>query len=103
MPIGLEHYLILSTILFSIGLYGALAKRNAVVILMSIELMLNAVNIAMVAFSRYIVPVLLTGQVFALFIIVVAAAEAAVGLAIIMAIYRNRETIDVTKINLMKW
>ena len=103
MPIGLEHYLILSTILFSIGLYGALAKRNAVVILMSIELMLNAVNIAMVAFSRYIVPVLLTGQVFAIFIIVVAAAEAAVGLAIIMAIYRNRETIDVTKINLMKW
>ena len=103
MSIGLEHYLILSTILFSIGLYGALAKRNAIVILMSIELMLNAVNIAMVAFSRYIVPVLLTGQVFAIFIIVVAAAEAAVGLAIIMAIYRSRETIDVTKIDLMKW
>ena len=103
MTIGLEHYLILSTILFSIGLYGALAKRNAIIILMSIELMLNAVNIAMVAFSRYIVPVLLTGQVFAIFIIVVAAAEAAVGLAIIMAIYRGRETIDVTKINLMKW
>ena len=103
MTIGLEHYLILSTVLFSIGLYGALAKRNAIVILMSIELMLNAVNIAMVAFSRYIVPLLLTGQVFAIFIIVVAAAEAAVGLAIIMAIYRNRETIDVTKIDLMKW
>jgi len=103
VTIGLEHYLILSTILFSIGLYGALAKRNAIIILMSIELMLNAVNIAMVAFSRYIVPVLLTGQVFAIFIIVVAAAEAAVGLAIIMAIYRGRETIDVTKIDLMKW
>ena len=103
MSIGLEHYLILSTILFSIGLYGALAKRNAVVILMSIELMLNAVNIAMVAFSRFIVPVLLTGQVFAIFIMVVAAAEVAVGLAIIMAIYRSRETIDVTKIDLMKW
>ena len=103
MPIGLEHYLILATVLFSIGLYGALAKRNAVVILMSIELMLNAVNIAMIAFSRYIVPLLLTGQVFAIFIIVVAAAEAAVGLAIIMAIYRNRETIDATEINLMKW
>jgi len=103
MSIGLEHYLILSTVLFSIGLYGALAKRNAIIILMSIELMLNAVNIAMVAFSRYIVPVLLTGQVFAIFIMVVAAAEAAVGLAIIMAIYRNRETIDVTKIDLMKW
>ncbi len=103
MSIGLEHYLILATILFSIGLYGALAKRNAVVILMSIELMLNAVNIAMVAFSRYIVPVLLTGQVFAIFIIVVAAAETAVGLAIIMAIYRSRETIDATQIDLMKW
>ena len=103
MTVGLEHYLILATLLFSIGLYGALAKRNAIVILMSIELMLNAVNIAMVAFSRYIVPVLLTGQVFAIFIIVVAAAEATVGLAIIIAIYRNRETIDATRINLMKW
>jgi NADH:ubiquinone oxidoreductase subunit K len=103
MSIGLEHYLILSAILFSIGLYGALAKRNAIIILMSIELMLNAVNIAMVAFSRYIVPLLLTGQVFAIFIIVVAAAEAAVGLAIILAIYRSRETIDATKIDLMKW
>ncbi len=103
MSVGLEHYLILSAILFSIGLYGALAKRNAIVILMSIELMLNAVNIAMVAFSRYIVPLLLTGQVFAIFIIVVAAAEVAVGLAIILAIYRSRETIDVTQIQLMKW
>ena len=103
MSVGLEHYLILSAILFSIGLYGALAKRNAIVILMSIELMLNAVNIAMVAFSRYIVPLLLTGQVFAIFIIVVAAAEAAVGLAIILAIYRSRETIDATQVDLMKW
>lgn len=103
MSVGLEHYLVLSVILFSIGLYGALAKRNAIVILMCIEIMLNAVNIAMVAFSRYIVPELLTGQVFAIFIMVVAAAEAAVGLAIIITIYRNRETIDVTEINLMKW
>ena len=103
MAIGLEHYLILSAVLFSIGLYGALAKRNAIVILMSIELMLNAVNIAMVAFSRYVVPALLTGQVCVIFIMVVAAAEAAVGLAIIIAIYRHRETIDATKIDLMKW
>ena len=103
MLIGLEHYLILSVILFTIGLYGVLAKRNAIIILMSIELMLNAVNIAMVAFSRYIVPLLLTGQVFAIFIMVVAAAEAAVGLAIIIAIYRSRESIDATQINLMKW
>ena len=103
MAVGLEHYLILSAVLFSIGLYGALAKRNAIVILMSIELMLNAVNIAMVAFSRYIVPLQLTGQVFVIFIMVVAAAEAAVGLAIIIAIYRHRETIDATQIDLMKW
>ena len=103
MSIGLEHYLILSAVLFAIGLYGALAKRNAIIILMSIELMLNAVNITMVAFSRYIGPTLLTGQVFAIFIIVVAAAEATVGLAIIIAIYRNRETIDATEVNLMKW
>jgi NAD(P)H-quinone oxidoreductase subunit 4L len=103
MSIGLEHFLVLSSILFAIGLYGALSKRSAVVILMSIEIMLCAVNITMVAFSRYVVPTLLTGQVFTIFIIVVAAAEATVGLAIIMAIYRRRETIDVTKIDLMKW
>ena len=103
MSIGLEHYLILSAILFSIGLYGALAKRNAIVILMSIEIMLIAVSITMVAFSRYVVPLLLTGQVFVIFIIVVAAAEAAVGLAIIISIYKNYETIDATKIDLMKW
>ena len=103
MSVGLEHYLTLSAILFSIGLYGALAKRNAIVILLSIEIMLNAVNIAMVAFSRFITPSLLTGQVFAIFIIVVAAAEAAVGLAIIIAIYRSRGTIESTQIDLMKW
>ena len=103
MSLGLEHYLILSAVLFSIGLYGALAKRNAIIILISIEIMLNAVNIAMVAFSRYIVPALLTGQIFTVFIIVVAAAEAAVGLAIIIAIYRSRETIESTKADLMKW
>ena len=103
MTVGLEHYLILSAVLFSIGLYGVLAKRNAVVILMCIEIMLNAVNIALVAFSRYVVPTFLTGQVFAIFVIVVAAAEAAVGIAIIIAIYRNRESIDVDKFDLMKW
>jgi NAD(P)H-quinone oxidoreductase subunit 4L len=103
MSIGLEHYLILSAILFSIGLYGALSKHNAIVILMCIEIMLSAVNIALVAFSRYIVPLQLTGQVFAIFTIAVAAAETAVGLAIIIAIYRNRETIDAGKIDLMKW
>jgi NADH:ubiquinone oxidoreductase subunit K len=105
MSIGLEHYLGLSAVLFSIGLYGALAKRNAVIILMCIEIMLNAVNIALLAFSRYLVPdsVVISGQVFAIFIMVVAAAEAAVGLAIITALYRSRETIDATRIDLMKW
>ena len=103
MTISLEHYLILSAIMFSIGLYGALAKRNAIVILMSIEIMLAAVSIAMVAFSRYVVPLALTGQVFVIFIMVVAAAEAAVGLAIVIAIYRSRDSIDATKIDLMKW
>ena len=83
--------------------YRCLAKRNAIAILLSIEIMLNAVNIAMVAFSRFITPLLLTGQVFVIFIMVVAAAEAAVGLAIIIAIYRGRGTIDATKIDLMKW
>jgi len=103
MTVGLEHYLILSAILFTIGLYGALTRRNAVVILMCIELMLNAVNITMVAFSRFVVPVMLTGQVFAIFVMVVAAAEVAVGLAIILAIYRGKETIDITRMNLLKW
>jgi NAD(P)H-quinone oxidoreductase subunit 4L len=101
--IGLQHFLILAAVLFCIGLYGALTKRNAIVILISIELMLNAVNIAMVAFSRYMTPEALTGQVFAIFIMVVAAAEVAVGLAIIISIYRSRETIDTHKIDLMKW
>jgi NAD(P)H-quinone oxidoreductase subunit 4L len=103
MVIGLQHYLILSAILFCIGLYGVFAKRNAVIILMCVELMLNAVNITLVAFSRYVVPAMLTGQVFAIFVIVVAAAEVAVGLAIIFAIYRGLEDIDVSKIDLLKW
>jgi len=103
VTIGLNHFLILSTLLFSIGLFGVLTKRNAIVILISIELMLNAVNIAFAAFSRYITPAELTGQVFTIFIIIVAAAEVAVGLAFIIAIYRHRETIDINKINLLKW
>jgi NAD(P)H-quinone oxidoreductase subunit 4L len=101
--IGLNHYLILSAVLFCIGLYGALTRRNAVVILMCIEIMLNAVNISLVAFSAYIVPLLLTGQVFAIFVIVVAAAEIAVGLAIVLAIYRGLADIDTNNINLLKW
>jgi NADH:ubiquinone oxidoreductase subunit K len=112
MQVTLNHYLALSAIVFSIGLYGALAKRNTVAILMCIELMFNAVNITLVAFSRFArVPGTgeaalanqLTGQVFALFIITVAAAEAAVALAIILAIYRGRRTVNVEDVNLLKW
>lgn len=103
MEVGLNHYLVLSAVLFGIGLWGALSKRSAVIILMCIELMLNAAAIAMVAFSRFVVPELLTGQIFTIFTIVVAAAEATVALAIIMSIYRSRDTIDATKIDLMKW
>ena len=100
---GLTHYLILSAILFCLGMFGLLTRRNAVGVLMSIELMFNAVNINFVAFSRFITPDLLTGQVFAIFVITIAAAEAAVGLAIVMLLYRNFHDIEVDKINFMKW
>jgi len=109
LTIGLTHYLVLSAIVFTIGLYGALGKRNAVVILMSIELMFNAVNVAFVAVSRFlppsagVPPINLSGQVFALFVITVAAAEASVALAIILAIYRARKTVSIDDLNLMKW
>ncbi|HET7640772.1 MAG TPA: NADH-quinone oxidoreductase subunit NuoK [Ktedonobacteraceae bacterium] len=107
MGLTLNHFLVLGAVLFCIGLYGALAKRNAVAVLMGIEIMLNAVIITMVAFSFYNrVPKyasLLTGQIFAIFIITVAAAEAAVALAMIIAIYRKRSTVDVGEIDIMKW
>ena len=129
---NLENLLILSGIIFSIGLYGALSRRNVITVLMSLELMFNAVNIAAIAFARYVVPrgiavdpvaaeneiaraiaegaalgdtvlnTLLTGQIFAIFIITVAAAEVALGLGIVIALYRNRETVDVTRANLMR-
>ncbi len=102
MP-GLEHYLILSALLFSIGLTGVIIKRNAIIILMCIEIMLAGVNIAMLAFSRFISPDVIIGQVFTIFIIIVAAAEVAVGLAIIINLYRNHHTVDADKINLFKW
>lgn len=103
MTVSLEHYLVLAAVLFAVGLYGALTKRSAMVILMCIEIMLNAVNITLVAFSRFITPVEMTGQLFAIFSIVVAAAEVTVGLAIIIAIYRHFEGIDTENINLLKW
>jgi NADH-quinone oxidoreductase subunit K len=101
--IPLSYYLILSVILFGIGMFGALTRRNAVGVLMALELMFNAVNLNFVVFSRYLPQPLLQGQIFAIFVITVAAAEAAVGLAIVLGLYRNFQTINVDEINLMKW
>ncbi len=103
MQVGLNHYLVVSALLFGLGLFGILSRRNAVAILMGIELMLNATNINVVAFNRYVAPAAVSGHVFALVVITLAACEAAVGLALVMAIYRNLETIHVDEINLMKW
>ena len=101
---SLESFLIVGAIIFSIGLYGALSKRNAITVLMSIELMFNAVNVTLVAMAKYLAPaglqddlsVVLTGQVFAIFIITVAAAEIALGLGIVFAMYRTNESVDLT-------
>jgi NADH-quinone oxidoreductase subunit K len=102
-PIGLQHFLVLASILFAIGMFGALSRSNAVGVLLSIELMLNSVNIMMVAFACYVnSPQPLAGQLFAIFIITVAAAEAAVGLAIVITVYRLRHTIQVDEIDLLK-
>ena len=101
--VPLQWYLGLSAILFCIGVFGILSRRNAISLLMGIELMLNAANINLVAFGRFIHPDVLTGHVFAVFVMTVAAAEAAVGLAIVIAAYRNIEHINVDKINVMKW
>ncbi|MCH6267467.1 MULTISPECIES: NADH-quinone oxidoreductase subunit NuoK [Neobacillus] len=95
-------FLALALILFCIGLYGALTKRNTVIVLISIELMLNAVNINLVTFSKYGLSPSITGQVFALFAMAVAAAEAAVGLAILMSLYRNRKTVNIDEMDQMK-
>lgn len=98
--LALENYLVLSAIIFSIGTVGVLTRRNAIVIFMCVEMMLNAVNLTLVAFSRYLGNI--DGQVFVFFIMTVAAAEAAVGLALMIAFYKNRESIDVEDINVMK-
>lgn len=101
--IPLSWYLLLAAGLFSVGLYGALARRNAVAILMGIELMLNAVNLNLAAFWRYSAPANMAGQVFVVMILAVAAAEAAVGLALIISIYRRRATVVAEEIDLLKW
>jgi len=101
--IPLSWYLILSAALFSIGLFGVLARRNAVAILLGVELMLNAVNINLVAFWRYLDPTQMTGQVFAIIVFAVAAAEVAVGLALVISVYRNRKTVVADELDMMKW
>lgn len=99
--ISVYHYLVLSAILFSLGVIGVLTRRNAIVLFMCVELMLNAVNLSFIALSSHLGN--MDGQVFVFFIMTVAAAEAAVGLALMIAFYRNRETIDVEDFSLLKW
>ena len=101
--IPLSWYLVLAAALFSLGLYGVLARKNAIAILMGVELMLNAVNVNLVAFWRYLTPDSVSGQAFAVMVFAVAAAEVAVGLALVISIYRRRKTAAADEINLMKW
>lgn len=103
MSVGLSHYLIVSALLFCLGLYAVLTRRNAVAILMGIELMLNAANVNLLAFNKFTAPATLNGQIFALIVITLAACEAGVGLALVIAAYRNLETVHVDEINIMKW
>lgn len=100
-PVPSALYLVLSGILFTIGVIGALTRRNAIVVFMCIELMLNSVNLSFITFSRFLQSI--EGVLFAFFVIAVAAAEAAVGLAIFVMLYRSRETINVDEVNLLKW
>ncbi len=99
--IGIDWYLALSAILFSIGIIGVLIRRNAIVIFMCVELMLNAVNLSLLTFSAYHGDI--SGQILVFFSLAVAAAEAVVGLAIIIAIFRNNLSVDITKVNLLRW
>ncbi len=99
----LLHFIILSIVLFFIGIFGVLTRRNAIGILMSLELIFNAVNINMVAFSKFLTPQEIYGEIFTIFIITVAAAESVLGLAIILAIYRSRQKIYADEMNIMKW
>ncbi len=97
----LEHYLILSAIIFAIGVVGVLVRRNLIVVLMSVELMLNAVNLTFVAFSRYLGS--MQGQVVVIFVMAVAAAEAVIGLAIIISLFRHRRSLDPQEMQLLRW
>lgn len=99
--ISVNYYLVLSAILFSLGVFGVLTRKNAIVVFMCIELMLNAVNLSFIAFSRHLGNI--DGQVFVFFVMAVAAAEAAVGLALMIAFFRNRESLDIDDANMLKW
>lgn len=99
--IPLSHYLLLSAVLFSVGVVGVMTRRNAIVVFMCIELMLNSVNLTLVAFSSYLGDA--TGQMLVFFVMVVAAAEAAVGLAIVISLFRNKQTVNIDDINILKW
>ncbi len=101
MQIPIEYYLILSAFMFSVGIIGVLTRRNAIVVFMCIELMLNSANLTLITYSSYLGDV--AGQLFVFFVMSVAAAEAAVGLAIIIAIYRNKLTVNIDEINILKW
>ena len=101
--IPMQHFLVLSAILFSLGVYGVLARRSAVLILMSVELMLQAVSINFIAFAVYLSPEAFVGLIFAVFVIVVAAAEVGLMLAIVLRIFRNRGTANVDEVDLMRW
>ncbi len=102
VTVGLREFLILSAVLFALGLYGALSKKSAIMILMAFELMTNAVNIALLAMNRFLTPMLMTGQFFAAFIMVVSAAEIGLGLALVLALYRRTQTVEVDRIDRLK-
>ena len=101
--IGLTHYMVFASLLFCMGLFAVMVRRHAVAVLLGVELMLNAANINFVAFSRSVSPGELTGQIFAIFVMAIAAGEAAVGLAIVIALYRRRSNITVDEVNVLKW
>jgi NADH:ubiquinone oxidoreductase subunit K len=103
LELKLIYFLIISAILFGIGLYGVLTKRHLIHVLLSVELILNAVLINLVAFSSFTTPDRITGQMFAVFVIVVAACEVGVGLAIILSVYRKKRTVDINNVNILKW
>jgi len=101
MQIPIEYYLALSAFMFTVGIAGVLIRRNAIIVFMSVELMLNSANLTLITFSSYLGDT--TGQLFVFFVMAVAAAEAAVGLAIIIAIFRNKLTVNIDEINILKW